>query len=69
MKERMRSGGASKESKISTRMPAQTHIWRLPSGKPLAEFALEAGFLAPSLFAAGAPGRRPESEEKKADRP
>jgi hypothetical protein len=69
MKERMRSGGASKESKISTRTPAQTHIWRLPSGKPLAEFALEAGFLAPSLVAAGATGRRPESAGKKADRP
>ena len=26
------------------------HGWRLPSGKPLAEFALQAGFLAPLLF-------------------
>jgi hypothetical protein len=24
--------------------------WRLPSGRPLAEFALEAGFLAPLLL-------------------
>ena len=28
--------------------------WRLPSGKPLAEFALQAGFIAPLLLA-GAP--------------
>ena len=27
--------------------------WRLPSGKALAEFALQAGFLAPLLFKAG----------------
>ena len=26
------------------------HGWRLPSGKALAEFALQAGFLAPPLF-------------------
>ncbi len=26
-------------------------VWRLPSGKPLAQFALEAGFLAPLLLA------------------
>jgi hypothetical protein len=26
--------------------------WRLPSGKALSEFALQAGFLAPHLFAA-----------------
>jgi len=25
-------------------------VWRLPSGKPLTEFALQAGFLAPLLF-------------------
>ena len=31
--------------------------WRLPSGKALAEFALQAGFLAPLLF-------RPESSKK-----
>jgi hypothetical protein len=28
----------------------RTADWRLPSGKALAEFALEAGFLAPSLL-------------------
>ena len=27
--------------------------WRLPSGKPLAEFALQSGFLAPLLFDGG----------------
>lgn len=27
-----------------------TSVWRLPSGKALAEFALQAGFLAPLLF-------------------
>jgi hypothetical protein len=31
--------------------------WRLPSGKALAEFALQAGFLAPLLF-------RPETSKK-----
>jgi len=28
-------------------------VWRLPSGKPLAEFALQSGFLAPLLFDGG----------------
>jgi hypothetical protein len=32
--------------------------WRLPSGKALAEFALQAGFLAPLLFRAERFGRR-----------
>jgi hypothetical protein len=31
--------------------------WRLPSGKALSEFALQAGFLVPHLFAAD--GRSP----------
>jgi hypothetical protein len=31
--------------------------WRLPSGKALSEFALQAGFLVPHLF--GAEGRSP----------
>jgi len=38
-----------------TRMPAEwweAGSWRLPSGKALAEFALQAGFLAPLLFKA-----------------
>jgi len=39
--------------------------WRLPSGKPLAQFALEAGFLAPLLFAPNT--RRPDHSAKKAD--
>lgn len=30
------------------------NIWRLPSGKRLAEFALESGFLAPHLMEHGA---------------
>jgi len=33
--------------------------WRLPSGKALAEFALQTGFLAPLIF-------RPESPRRKA---
>jgi len=33
--------------------------WRLPSGKALAEFALQAGFLAPLLFRAKSFGRSP----------
>ena len=35
--------------------------WRLPSGKALAEFALQTGFLAPLLFRQ-APTRRPSDE-------
>jgi hypothetical protein len=31
--------------------------WRLPSGKALTEFALQAGFLAPLLFNVGPSGR------------
>ena len=32
--------------------------WRLPSGKALAEFALQAGFLAPLMFRADSSGNR-----------
>ena len=32
--------------------------WRLPSGKALAEFALQAGFLAPLMLGLPKPGRR-----------
>jgi hypothetical protein len=32
--------------------------WRLPSGQALAEFALQAGFLAPLLFRADRLGKR-----------
>jgi hypothetical protein len=35
--------------------------WRLPSGKALAEFALQAGFLAPLLFKAGRLGESREA--------
>jgi hypothetical protein len=34
--------------------------WRLPSGKALAEFALQAGFLAPLLFRVERVGRDTE---------
>jgi hypothetical protein len=70
MKERMQSGGGSRETKVSGRSSSQTHIWRLPSGKLLAEFALEAGFLAPRLaplFQAQI-SLAPDAE-KKAERP
>jgi hypothetical protein len=42
------------------RMPVEwldSGSWRLPSGKALAEFALQAGFLAPLLFRAERFGR------------
>lgn len=34
--------------------------WRLPSGKALAEFALQAGFLAPLLFKTDGQRSRPD---------
>jgi hypothetical protein len=37
--------------------------WRLPSGKALAEFALQAGFLAPLAFRSGWFGRGPAATE------
>jgi len=36
--------------------------WRLPSGKALAEFALQAGFLAPLLFRADGSGKTSSNE-------
>jgi hypothetical protein len=36
--------------------------WRLPSGKALAEFALQSGFLAPLLLGGGARAARPREE-------
>lgn len=42
------------------RMPVEwldAGSWRLPSGKALAEFALQAGFLAPLLFRADGLGK------------
>ncbi len=35
--------------------------WRLPSGKALAEFALQAGFLAPLMLGSGIPGAQSSS--------
>ena len=37
--------------------------WRLPSGKALAEFALQAGFLAPLLFNRGSFGAGISAED------
>ena len=51
---------------LTSLQPSQ---WRLPSGEGLAEFALHAGFVAPSLMAAGSArsstdkSRRPDSAE------
>lgn len=39
-------------------------VWRLPSGKALAEFALQAGFLAPLLLGNGSLWRSPSGEAK-----
>jgi len=47
------------------RMPVEwleSGSWRLPSGKALAEFALQAGFLAPLLFRAGSFGKNSANE-------
>jgi hypothetical protein len=40
--------------------------WRLPSGKALAEFALQAGFLAPLLFRAEGLGKSAPNRNSKA---
>jgi hypothetical protein len=72
MKERIASG-ATKKTRVAGHPPVapipgrtfDAGAWRLPNGKPLAEFALEAGFLAPLLFSSNA--RRPEHSEKKAE--
>lgn len=40
--------------------------WRLPSGKALAEFALQAGFLAPLMLGTPGPRRRWTSEARMA---
>ncbi|MGB6943196.1 MAG: hypothetical protein WBE37_12415 [Bryobacteraceae bacterium] len=49
------------------RMPVEwldAGSWRLPSGKALAEFALQAGFLAPLLFRADRFGKKlPDASE------
>src|SRR6202522_3249807 len=38
--------------------------WRLPSGKALAEFALQAGFLAPLIMRAPKIKKKPEASNK-----
>jgi hypothetical protein len=43
--------------------------WRLPSGKALAEFALQAGFLAPLLFRVERFGRNPSNAPRALDGP
>ena len=56
-------GGAVKRPFSSSRLSSlpmewmDPMSWRLPSGKALAEFALQAGFLAPLLFKAERFGR------------
>jgi hypothetical protein len=40
--------------------------WRLPSGKALAEFALQAGFLAPLMFGTPKVTRKSSSPKKAA---
>ncbi len=53
------AGGQGAVGKLSmSQMPVEwldSGSWRLPSGKALAEFALQAGFLAPLLFRADRP--------------
>ena len=53
-------------TQIGTNMPLEWldgGSWRLPSGKALAEFALQAGFLAPLVFKTRQFGRRKERSE------
>jgi hypothetical protein len=54
-------------SSASVSRIGETGAWHLPSGKPLAEFALHAGFLAPLLFAPQAQDRRRENPAKAVD--
>ena len=52
------------------RMPVEwldSGSWRLPSGKALAEFALQAGFLAPLLFRVERFGRNPSNASRTLD--
>jgi len=59
MKQAGRTGGKSARPDVNLRpVPVEWLAggpWRLPSGKALAEFALQAGFLAPLLLE-GRPG-------------
>ena len=53
-----RAGAASRYPVVGGGIPLEWMAggtWRLPSGKALAEFALQAGFLAPLML--GLPGR------------
>ena len=60
-----RSAGARGLAKLSLpQMPVEwldSGSWRLPSGKALAEFALQAGFLAPLLLRADRFGKSSSS--------
>jgi len=59
----MRTNRPSTERSVTARVPMSrvpvewldAGSWRLPSGKALAEFALQAGFLAPLLFRGSRP--------------
>ena len=55
-----RAGDRSLVAKLNmSQMPMEwldSGSWRLPSGKALAEFALQAGFLAPLMFRANGAG-------------
>ncbi len=64
-----RSSGARDASVVTKlsmpQMPVEwldSGSWRLPSGKALAEFALQAGFLAPLLFRADRFGKNSSAE-------
>jgi hypothetical protein len=51
-----RAGGVARDL-VSNHTSGRNAAWRLPSGQALSEFALQAGFLVPHLFAAD--GRSP----------
>ncbi|MDQ6760185.1 MAG: hypothetical protein M3Z32_10020, partial [Acidobacteriota bacterium] len=56
---RKQLGKSDSQYKPVPRLPVEwygNNSWRLPSGKALAEFALQAGFLAPLLFKTGSFG-------------
>lgn len=66
------SGRSGKESMKSRNIPMEwmgPASWRLPSGKALAEFALQAGFLAPLLLGNNALGHGPRATASPAARP
>lgn len=54
-------------SGMGSRLPLEwmdSTSWRLPSGKALAEFALQAGFLAPLMLNGPRWNRKPGKKEK-----